>query len=141
MTWSAICSDETRIQLIARACQAAIAHVTSLSKAGSGLGAEYLVVIGLLTAVPLLTLVALKFFEKRRLKAERRAAELRRGQQPKPKNSVAVVQVPPPAPAGGVTLTVDDVSDAEAAATEGMLLNQVIINVLVYHIYFVKADP
>jgi hypothetical protein len=92
VTWSAICSDETQ-KLIARACQAAIAHVTSLSKAGSGLGAEYLVVIGLLTAVPLLTLVALKFFEKRRLKAERRAAELRRGQQPKPKNSVAVVQV------------------------------------------------
>ena len=85
--------------------------------------------IGLLTVVPLLTLVALKFHEKRRLKAARRAAELHRGQQPEPEaepeahchrrccgrgvsNSVAVVQVPPPVPADGETL-VDDVSDAE----------------------------
>jgi hypothetical protein len=87
-------------------------------------------VIGLLTVVPLLTLLALKLHDKKRLKAERQVAELQRGQQPEPEahrrrrrccgrgvsNLVAVVQVHPAVPADAEML-VEDVSDAAAVQT------------------------
>jgi hypothetical protein len=55
-------------------CLAVVSHVASLAKAGNELGAEYLVAITFFALVPLLMLGGLKFLDKHRLKAEKRAA-------------------------------------------------------------------
>ena len=97
---------DQQVELVSQLCLAIISHIASLSKAGNELGTEYLVAIGFFALVPLLMLFGLKFLEKRKLKAARRAAAASTSEDAVAGSGVAVVQE-------AAQLELEDITDGE----------------------------